>query len=167
MVLHHHVTIATMGNTLTPIQTPQRCRRGQMLNKLQMWTRKKERESCCKLVWCLEIMCIFSHESIEKSLPHNLQENSRGEDNREESETPDVNEGDGETEVLWKSNVTRFLRWLLIQINFSYEMHTRGNCTRGVINHIIFTVEEDGIDLTEFYTKTSAKGLVWVCKADS
>ena len=46
-------------------------------------------------------MCIFSHESIEKSLPHNLQEpNSRGEDNREESETPDVNEEDGEREVL-------------------------------------------------------------------
>ena len=45
-------------------------------------------------------MCIFSHESIEKSLPHNLQElSSRGEDNREESETPDVNEEDGE--VLW------------------------------------------------------------------
>ena len=44
-------------------------------------------------------MCIFSHESIEKSLPHNLQEpNSRGEDNREESETPDVNEEDGERE---------------------------------------------------------------------
>ena len=47
-------------------------------------------------------MCIFSHESIEKSLPHNLQEpNSWGEDNREESETPDVNEEDGEREVLW------------------------------------------------------------------
>ena len=40
-------------------------------------------------------------ESIEKSLPHNLQEpNSRGEDNREERETPDVNEEDGEREVL-------------------------------------------------------------------
>ena len=81
---------------------PRRCQRGRMLNKLQMWTRKKERERSCELVWCLEIMCIFSHESIEKSLPHNLQEpNSRGEDNREESETPDVNEEDGEREVLW------------------------------------------------------------------
>ena len=39
----------------------------------------------------LEIICIFSHESIEKSLPHNLQEpNSRGEDIAE----------DGEREVL-------------------------------------------------------------------
>ena len=47
-------------------------------------------------------MCIFSHESIEKSWPHNLQEpNSRGEVNREESETPDVNAEDGEREVLW------------------------------------------------------------------
>ena len=47
-------------------------------------------------------MCIFSHESIEKSLPHNMQElNSRGEDNRKESETPDVNEEDGAKEVLW------------------------------------------------------------------
>ena len=55
-----------------------------------------------ELDWYLEIMCIFSHESIEKSLPHNLQEpNSRGEDNREERETPDVNEEDGEREVLW------------------------------------------------------------------
>ena len=46
-------------------------------------------------------MCIFSHESIEKSLPHKLQEpNSRGEDNREERETPDVNEEDGERELL-------------------------------------------------------------------
>ena len=45
----------------------------------------------CELVWCLEIICIFSHESIEKSLPHNLQEpNSRGEDIAE----------DGEREVL-------------------------------------------------------------------
>ena len=45
----------------------------------------------CELVWYLEIMCIFSHESIEKSLPHNLQEpNSRGEDIAE----------DGEREVL-------------------------------------------------------------------
>ena len=88
--------------TRSPIQTPWRCRRGRMLNKLQMWTRKKERERSCELVWCLEIMCIFSHESIEKSLPHNLQEpNSRGEDNRKESETPDVNEEDGEREVLW------------------------------------------------------------------
>ena len=47
-------------------------------------------------------MCIFSHESIEKSSPHNLQEpNSWGEDNREESETPDVNKEDEEREVLW------------------------------------------------------------------
>ena len=45
-------------------------------------------------------MCIFSHESIEKSLSHNLEPNSRGEDNREESETPDVNEEDGEREIL-------------------------------------------------------------------
>ena len=48
-------------------------------------------------------MCIFSHESIEKSLPHNLnlqEPNSRGEDNKEESETPDVNEEDGEREVM-------------------------------------------------------------------
>ena len=46
-------------------------------------------------------MCIFSHESIEKSLPHNLQEpNSRGEVNRKERETPDLNEEDGEREVL-------------------------------------------------------------------
>ena len=46
-------------------------------------------------------MCIFSHESIEKSLAHNLQEpNSRGEDNREERETPDVNEEDGERGLL-------------------------------------------------------------------
>ena len=45
----------------------------------------------CELVWYLEIICIFSHESIEKSLPHNLQEpNSRGEDIVE----------DGEREVL-------------------------------------------------------------------
>ena len=45
----------------------------------------------CELVWYLEIICIFSHESIEKSLPHNLQEpNSRGEDIAE----------DGEREVL-------------------------------------------------------------------
>ena len=62
----------------------------------------------CELVWYLEIMCIFSHESIEKSLPHNLQEpNSRGEDNREESETPDVNKEDGEREVLWIDLVLR------------------------------------------------------------
>ena len=47
-------------------------------------------------------MCIFSHESIKRSLPHNLQElNSWVEDNREERETPDVNEEDGEREVLW------------------------------------------------------------------
>ena len=47
-------------------------------------------------------MFVLSHESVEKSLPHNLQEpNSRGEDNREESETPDVNEEGGEREVLW------------------------------------------------------------------
>ena len=46
-------------------------------------------------------MCIFSHESIEKSLPHNLQEpNSRGEDNREERETPDMNEVDGERGIV-------------------------------------------------------------------
>ena len=46
-------------------------------------------------------MCIFRHESNEKFLPHNLQEpNSRGEDNREERETPVVNEEDGEREVL-------------------------------------------------------------------
>ena len=52
---------------------------------------EKERERSCELVLCLEIMCIFSRESIEKSLPHNLQEpNSRGEDNAE----------DGEREVL-------------------------------------------------------------------
>ena len=44
-------------------------------------------------------MCIFSHELIEKSVPHNLQEpNSRGEENREERETWDVNEEDGERE---------------------------------------------------------------------
>ena len=74
-----------------PIQTPWRYRRGRMLNKLQMWTRKRERERSCESVWCLEIMCIFSHKSIEKSLPHNLQEpNSRGEDIAE----------DGEREVL-------------------------------------------------------------------
>ena len=60
-------------------------------------------------------MCIFSHESIEKSLPHNLQEpNSRG----------DVNAEDGEE-------------------------------------------QEDGIDLPEFCTRKSAKGLVLVCKVDS
>ena len=71
----------------SPIQTPWRCRRGRMLNKLQMWTRKKERERSCESVWCLEIMCIFSHESIEKSLPHNLQEpNSRGDVNAEDGE---------------------------------------------------------------------------------
>ena len=71
----------------SPIQTPQRSRRGQMLNKLQSWTRKKERERSCESVWCLEIMCIFSHESIEKSLPHNLQEpNSRGDVNAEDGE---------------------------------------------------------------------------------
>ena len=41
----------------------------------------------CELVWYLEIMCIFSHESIEKSLPHNLQEpNSRGDVNAEDGE---------------------------------------------------------------------------------
>ena len=41
----------------------------------------------CELVWCLEIICIFSHESIEKSLPHNLQEpNSRGDVNAEDGE---------------------------------------------------------------------------------
>ena len=50
------------------------------------------------IVWYLEIMYIFSHDSIEKSLPYNLQEpNSRG----EEHETPYVNEEDGEREVLW------------------------------------------------------------------
>ena len=82
----------------SPIQTPRRCRR--MLNKLQR-TRKKERARSCELDWYLEIMCIFSHESIEK-WPHNLQEpNSRGEVNREESDTPDVNAEDGEREVLW------------------------------------------------------------------
>ena len=38
---------------------------------------------------------------LKKNLPHNLQEpNSRGEDNRKESETPDVNKEDGATEVL-------------------------------------------------------------------
>ena len=41
----------------------------------------------CELVWYLEIICIFSHESIEKSLPHNLQEpNSRGDVNAEDGE---------------------------------------------------------------------------------
>ena len=46
----------------------------------------------CELVWYLEIMYIFSHESFEKSLPHNLQEpNSRGEDYAE----------NGEREILW------------------------------------------------------------------
>jgi len=35
----------------------------------------------CELVWYLEIMCIFSHESIEKSLP-----NSRGDVNAEDGE---------------------------------------------------------------------------------
>ena len=47
-------------------------------------------------------MCIFSHESIEKSSPNNLQEaKSWGEDNREKSENQDVNENDGERGVLW------------------------------------------------------------------
>ena len=46
----------------------------------------------CELVSYLEIMCILSHESIEKSLPQNMQEpNSLFEDNAE----------DGEREVLW------------------------------------------------------------------
>ena len=54
----------------------------------------------CELVWCLEIICIFSHESIEKSLPHNLQEPySRGEDIAE----------DGEREVLCIDLV--FVNW--------------------------------------------------------
>ena len=40
-----------------------------------------------ELDWYLEIMCIFSHESIEKSLPHNLHEqNSRGDVNAEDGE---------------------------------------------------------------------------------
>ena len=75
-------------------------------------------------------MCIFSHESIEKSLPHNLQEpNSRGEDNKEESETPDVNEEDGEREVMWidlvlkSSMVICFFSWSLIQNHFPHKMH--------------------------------------------
>ena len=52
----------------------------------------------CELVWYLEIICIFSHESIEKSLPHNLQEpNSRGY----------VNAEDGEREVLWSDLVLK------------------------------------------------------------
>ena len=77
-------------------------------------------------------MCIFSHWSIEKSLLHNLQEpNSFGGDNREESETPDVNEEDGEREVLWidlvyKCNmVICFFIWLLIQNHFPQKMHWR------------------------------------------
>ena len=37
-------TLIYVSSHKSPIQTPQRCRRGQMLNKLQMWTRKKERE---------------------------------------------------------------------------------------------------------------------------
>ena len=111
-------------------QTPQRCRRGQMLNKLQMWTRKKERERCCELVWCLKIMCIFSHEPIEKSSPQNLQEpNSWGKDNREKSEKKmwmRTMEREGYCELIWCSNVTWFLSWSLIKNHFSNKMLTRG-----------------------------------------
>ena len=123
------------------IHTPRRSRRGWRLNKLQMWMRKKERERSCESVWCLEIMCIFSPESIEKSLPHNLQEpNSRGEDNREEHESPDVNEEDGRwfkiifhtkctSGVLINrcSNVTWFISWTLIQNHFPHRCRRVGS----------------------------------------
>ena len=113
----------------SPIQTPRRCRR--MLNKLQR-TRKKERARSCELDWYLEIMCIFSHESIEKSWPHNLQEpNSRGEVNREESETPDVNAEDGEREVLWIDLVLKcnMVPQLIVDSkSFSRQNAHEGNC---------------------------------------
>ena len=91
-----------------------------------------ERERCCELVWCLEIMCIFSHESIEKSSPHNLQEpNSWGEDNREKSENQDVNENDGERGVLWIDLVLKcnmVPRLMVYSKSFSKQNAHEGNC---------------------------------------
>ena len=77
-------------------------------------------------------MCIFSHESIEKSSPHNLQEpNSFGEDNREESENQDVNENDGGRGVLWIDLVLKCN--MVHQVNvdsksFSKQNAHKGNC---------------------------------------
>ena len=111
----------------SPIQTPRRCRR--MLNKLQR-TRKKERARSCELDWYLEIMCIFSHESIEKSWPHNLQdrilaEKSTGKRARLQMSTRKM-ERERYCELIWCSNVTWFISWTLIQNHFPHKMHKWG-----------------------------------------
>ena len=65
---------------------------------------------------------------LKKILPHNLQEpNSRGEDNREERETPYVKKEDGEREryceLIECNMVICFFSWSLIQNHFPHKMH--------------------------------------------
>ena len=125
--------------------------------KLQMWTRKMERERYCELIWCSNVIWFLRWSLIQNHFPHKM--HKRGID-----------------WVLKCNMLFSAGRW------FKIIFHTK--CTRGELiylyassAHRLFKIisfstqnaqeEEDGIDLPEFYTKTSAKGLVLVCKVDS